>query len=110
MAIVKTQYDYWKEDHDRVMAEMATAVNYSVHETRDNRYFKYGVQVLKSMLDFHNVRRWFTETYGVGDDIGRDEPLVNGNWAFQIHYTTYMIYVKGDEELAWFKIKYGDPS
>jgi hypothetical protein len=44
----------------------------------------------------------------VGDDIGRDEPLVNGHWAFQIHYNTYMIYVKGDEELSWFKIKYGE--
>ena len=83
-------------------------MNYSIHETRDNQYFKYGIQVLKSMIDFHNVRRWFTETYGVGDDIGRDEPLTNRHWAFQIHYPTYMIYIKGDEELAWFKIKHGD--
>lgn len=82
-------------------------MKYSLHQTRDNRYFKHGIQVLDNMLDFHEARRWFTETYGIGDDISRDEPLQNGHWAFQIAYTTYMIYVKGDEELNWFKLKYG---
>jgi len=82
-------------------------MRYSLHETRDNRYFKYGIQILGTMLEFHNVRRWFTETYGVGDDIGRDEPLVNGHWAFFLKFQHYIIYVKGDKELNWFKLKYG---
>ena len=106
---MKTQYDYWKEDHDRVMAEMAAESNtmkYYLHDTRENKYFKYGVQV-NGMLDFHAVRRWCTDTYGVGADITRDEPISNENWAFYIIYQQYMIYLKGDEQLNWFKLKYG---
>jgi hypothetical protein len=60
------------------------------------------------MLEFHAVRRWFTETYGVGDDISRDEPLVNGHWAFFVKFQHYIVYVKGDEELSWFKMKFGE--
>ena len=82
-------------------------MKYSVHETRDNRYFKYGIQILDTMLEFHAVRRWFTETYGVGDDIGRDEPLVNRHWAFFLKFQHYIVYVQGDDELSWFKLKYG---
>jgi hypothetical protein len=59
------------------------------------------------MLEFHDVRRWFTETYGVGDDISRDEPLLNGHWAFFLKFQHYIVYVRGDDELAWFKLKYG---
>ena len=82
-------------------------MKYSLHQTRDNRYFKHGIQIHNSMLDFHDVRRWFTETYGVGDDITKAGPLENGHWGFQVHYVVRMIYVKGDEELNWFKLKYG---
>ena len=82
-------------------------MKYSTHETRDNRYFKHGIQVFK-MLDFHAARRWLTDTYGVGDDIGRDDPIVNGHWAFFLKYNHYMIYVRDAEELAWFKMKYGE--
>jgi hypothetical protein len=104
---MKTQYDYWKEDHDRVMAEMsAMQMKYYLHDTRENKYFKYGIQV-NSMLHFHDVRRWFVDTYGLGADITRDEPIVNEHWAFYIIYQQYMIYLKGDEELNWFKLKYG---
>ena len=81
-------------------------MKYSVHNTHDSRYFKYGIQI-QGMLNFHEARNWFTRTYDIGDDISRNEPLLNGRWAFQLVYQTYMIYVKGDEELAWFKMKYG---
>lgn len=60
------------------------------------------------MLEFHDVRRWFTTTYGVGDDISRDEPLVNGHWAFFLKFQHYIVYVRSDDELAWFKLKYGE--
>jgi hypothetical protein len=59
------------------------------------------------MLEFHEVRRWLTDTYGVGDDIARNETLVNGHWAFFIKFRHHIIYVKGDEELSWFKMKFG---
>jgi hypothetical protein len=85
-------------------------MNYSTHETRDNRYFKYGIQIFGGMLNFHDARTWFTQTYGVGDDISKDEPVVNEHWAFFIKYRHYVIYVKGDKELSWFKIKYGEPA
>ena len=81
-------------------------MKYSVHSTRDNRYFKHGIQI-QGMLNFHAARNWFSQTYGIGDDISRDEPISNGHWAFHLVYQTYMIYVKGDDELAWFKLKYG---
>jgi hypothetical protein len=104
---MKTQYDYWKEDHDRVMAEIASIkMKYYLHTTRENKYFKYGVQV-NGMLDFHAARRWCTDTYGPGADVSRDEPISNENWAFYIIYQQYMIYLKGDEQLNWFKLKYG---
>ncbi len=82
-------------------------MKYYLHDTRENKYFKYGIQILGTMLDFHNVRRWTTDTYGIGNDIGRDEPINNTHWAFFIKFQHYMIYLKGDDELAWFKLKYG---
>lgn len=81
-------------------------MKYSVHQTRENKYFKHGIQVFK-MLDFHDARRWLTSTYGIGDDIGRDDTIINGHWAFFLKYNHYMIYVRDDEELAWFKMKHG---
>ena len=81
-------------------------MNYSIHETRENRYFKHGIQVF-SMLDFHAARQWLTSTYGFGDDIGRDEPIINKHWAFFLKFKHHVIYVAGDEELAWFKMKWG---
>jgi hypothetical protein len=106
---MKTQHDYWKEDHDRVMAEMAAKMNYIIHETRDNEHFKYSVQILGGMVNFHNTRVWVTQTYGLGSDISKDEPIVNKHWAFFIKYRHYIIYLKGDEELSWFKIRHGNP-
>ena len=83
-------------------------IRYRLHNTRDNRYFKYGIQVLNSMLDFHDVRIWFTQTYGTGNDLTRDEPIENKHWGFIVKYQHYIIYIKGEEELNWFKLRYGD--
>ena len=81
-------------------------MKYYLHDTRENKYFKYGIQV-NGMLNFHDVRRWCVDVYGHGTDITRDEPIVNEHWAFYMVYQQYMIYLKGDEELNWFKLKYG---
>lgn len=83
-------------------------MKYSLHETRENKYFKHGVQILGTMLDFHEVRCWCTATYGTGADIDRDDPIENEHWAFFVKFQHHMIYLKGDDELAWFKLRYGD--
>jgi len=81
-------------------------MNYSVHQTRDNRYFKHGIQI-QGMLNFHEARNWFSSTYGYASTIAND-PVGNEHWSYHLVYQTYMIYVRGDEELSWFKLKYGE--
>jgi len=81
-------------------------MNYSVHQTRDNRYFKHGIQI-QGMLNFHHARNWFSSTYGYASTIAND-PVDNKHWSYHLVYQTYMIYVRGDEELSWFKLKYGE--
>lgn len=80
-------------------------MKYSLHDTRENKYFKYGIQV-QGILNFHGVRQWLTQTYGFSEDVNK--PIDNPHWSFHIVYNTYMVYIKGDEELSWFKVKYGD--
>ena len=106
---MKTQYDYWKEDHDRVMAEMAAMqIKYTIEDAMPNKHFKYIIDIGK-MLDFHIVRKWMSDTYGYTEDIRKDTPDVNKHWAFAIDWRRHKIYLRGDEELSWFKIRYGDP-
>jgi hypothetical protein len=108
MAIVKTQYDYWKEDHDRVMAEMATMqVKYALEDTRPNDHFKYLIKIGK-MLEFHAARQWLSQTYGLAEQLDRDT-IHNPHWGFEIRLGSSTVYLRGDEELNWFKIRHGDP-
>jgi hypothetical protein len=81
-------------------------MKYSVHLTRENKYFKHGIQVFE-ILDFHSARQWLSEAYGQSESVDRDVKY-NDHWAFYIKYNSYMLYVRGDEELSWFKIKYGE--
>ena len=103
---MKTQYDYWKEAHDQVMAEMAV-MRYIVEDAIPNKYFKYIVDI-GQVLDFHDARKWMSETYGYSEDLKKDQPDTNPHWAFSINFRFHKIYLRGDEELAWFRIKYGD--
>ena len=81
-------------------------MKYSVHETLEQSYFKYGIEV-SGMLNFHRARQWFTKTYGFSTNVSHDRPIENQHWAYHIVYKTYVFYVQGEEELAWFKLKYG---
>ena len=81
-------------------------MKYSIHETIEQSYFKYGIEV-SGMLNFHHARQWFTKTYGFSTNVSHDLPLDNPHWAYHIVYKTYVFYVQGEEELAWFKLKYG---
>lgn len=58
------------------------------------------------MLDFHGARRWLTQAYGLSESVDNDSEL-NKHWAFYIKFNHYMLYVKDDEELNWFKLKHG---
>jgi len=104
---MKTQYDYWKEDHDRVMAEMAATMNYTLEDTRPNNHFKYLIRIGR-MLEFHAVRQWLSQTDGLAEQLDRDT-IKNPHWGFEIRMGASTVYLRGDEELSWFKIRHGDP-
>ena len=83
-------------------------MRYSVHETRENKLFKHGIQVFK-MLEFHAARQWLSEIYGYCVGLDQDVNIkYNEHWSFYMKFNHYMLYLKGDEELAWFKMKYGE--
>ena len=83
-------------------------MKYNLHETRENQYFKYGIQI-QGMLNFHATRNWFGQTYGPCESLAHGNKIDNLHWSYHIVYQTYVIYVRGDEELSWFKIRYGEP-
>ena len=60
------------------------------------------------MLEFDTTRKWMTQTYGAAEQIDRDT-IDNPYWGFEIRLGGCTVYLRGDEELSWFKIKHGDP-
>ena len=89
------------------MAEMAATMNYKLEETVPNTKFKYLIRIGR-MLEFHAVRQWLSQTYGMAEQIDRDT-INNPYWGFEIRLGASTVYLRGDEELSWFKIKHGDP-
>ena len=83
-------------------------MNYSIHETSDQTHFKYFIRIYK-MLEFDSVRKWITQTYGMAEQIDRDT-INNPHWGFNIRLGGSIVYLRGDEELSWFKIRYGESS
>jgi hypothetical protein len=73
-----------------------------------NKYFKY-IVAIESMIDFHLSRQWMSKTYGHSEDLKKNQHNSNSHWAFTISWRKHHIYLQGDEELAWFKIRHGDP-
>lgn len=95
-------------------------------------YFKYYVVFRKTssfdcdhIINFNNTIQWFTKTYGSSTEIRMwkeilryhnrfgamldSQPLpnyVNFNWSWTNGYEDLRIYVKGDKELALFKLAY----
>ena len=59
------------------------------------------------MLDFHETRQWLIQTYGLSESIDKDVEY-NPHWAFYMKYNHYMLYLRGNEELSWFKIRHGE--
>jgi hypothetical protein len=83
-------------------------MNYQLLDVRPNEYFKHSIRMHR-ILDFHAVRNWFDQTYGPCESLSHGNKIDNLHWSFDVVYQNYTIYVKGDEELLWFKIKHGDP-
>jgi hypothetical protein len=50
------------------------------------------------------------ESYGYGVDIDKLESWDNytgqEKWGYILRYLTYMVYLKNDEEFAWFRLKF----
>jgi len=74
--------------------------------TIENKYFKYAIHI-PMILDFHYVRQWMSTTYGYSDTYN-EEKMPNEHWAFMIKLSRYVVYLKSEEELTWFKIKHGE--
>ena len=83
-------------------------MKYQLLDVRENDYFKYGIKI-SGMLSFHVVRNWFSQTYGPCESLAHGNKIDNPHWSYEVVYQNYTVYVKGNEELSWFKIKYGDP-
>ena len=83
-------------------------MNYTVIDAQPNKHFKYIVNIHR-MLEFHEARQWMSKTYGFTEDIIKDLPNTNLHWAFFLKFSTHKIYLQGDEELSWFKIRWGEP-
>jgi hypothetical protein len=82
-------------------------MNYILENALPNKDFKYIIDV-PNMLDFHNARKWLSDTYGYTLDLKKHQPGENIHWAFTVDWRQHKIYLKGDEELSWFKIKHGE--
>ena len=82
-------------------------MNYKLEETTPNAHFKYLIRVGR-MLEFDATRKWLSQTYGLAEQMDRDT-IHNPHWGFEIRLGGSTVYLRGDEELSWFKIKHGDP-
>ena len=93
-------------------------VRYETRDLADSTKLRIGFNYcycveFPSMLDFHEVRVWLTKTYGEGHKlIVVDDELIQNNceakWGHLLAYKRYLIYFLGDEEFAWFKLKFGE--
>lgn len=69
--------------------------------------YKYGI-IIKGILSFHAIRNWFNNTYGACESLAHGDKIDNHHWTYNIGYNNYTIYVRDDEELSWFKIRYSE--
>ena len=97
----------------------------------DGRYnhrdrFRYTISFTKApgqsaILDFDRCRRWFNDTYGWSQDVEMQYPMqqarikqfdehsdveINEQWAYNIKYNDYRIYIANDQMLTMFQLKW----
>jgi hypothetical protein len=83
--------------------------------------FNYMLEFSKSVwhctgvLDFDRARRWMNRTYGWSQEVDTriaikrsnavlQDADINLHWAYSTVYKDYRIYLKGNEELAFFQL------
>jgi hypothetical protein len=68
---------------------------------------------VSGVIPFHYARKWCNETWGFGTDVDSHVVAmlageqVNPCWAYCAQYDQYRIYLAGDAELSWFKLRHG---
>ena len=83
----------------------------------DNRY--YGSDKFKYCLEFHHpyrdgnefcqIREWCWATWGASRELKFVSLMTdtsNVKWAFMTEENRTRIYIKGDEELSWCKLRW----
>ena len=67
------------------------------------------------VLDFDRARRWMNQTWGWSQEVDTRNAIkhsnivlqegdINLHWAYSAVYKDYRIYLKGDQELAFFQL------
>ena len=67
------------------------------------------------VLDFDRARRWMNRTWGWSQEVDYRSAIkrsntvlqdgdINLHWAYSAVYKDYRIYLKGDQELAFFQL------
>jgi hypothetical protein len=67
------------------------------------------------VLDFDRARRWMNRTWGWSQEVDTRSAIehsnivlqdgdINLHWAYSAVYKDYRIYLKGDQELAFFQL------
>ena len=54
------------------MAALGNAMRYTLEDALPNKYFNYIIDIVQ-VLDFHNARKWMSETYGYTEDLKKDQ-------------------------------------
>jgi hypothetical protein len=69
--------------------------------------FQHAV-TMTAMLDFHAVRQWMTQAYGHAENVQQLDPQSESNcWSWELVYRYYVIHLRSDSELSWFRLKFG---
>jgi len=85
-------------------------MRYSLYlEPDEGKTFKYILEIA-GILDFHKARNWLTDTYGPCETLAHGDKVDNKHWTYHIVYHHYVLRIFDDEELSWFKLKYGEPN
>lgn len=80
----------------------------------DGRYiggseFKYCLEFyypFKDGEEFCAVREWCWETWGPGRELKFTDSSRKFKWAFLVDSNRTRIYLKSDEELSWYKLRW----
>jgi hypothetical protein len=84
-------------------------MKYTTNLNDKDTIFKYSI-LFNTMLDFHYTRQWLIKSYGYGLNMKSHqcEEYNRVTWGYILERHAYMIYLRNDDMLIWFKLKYGE--